>query len=77
MIIRVIAFGQIAEIAGKKNWELEGINNTGQLAGILTDEFPLLKKFPYRFAVNQQLVNLPTELHDNDIVALLPPFSGG
>ncbi len=77
MIIRVIAFGQIAEIAGRTNWELEGINNTSQLAGILTDEFPLLKNLPYRFAVNQQLVNLPTELHDNDIVALLPPFSGG
>lgn len=77
MKIKVIAFGQIAEIAGKTTWELEEIKNTDQLSGLMVKEFPILKNLPYKFAVNQQLVHMQTELHDNDIVALLPPFSGG
>jgi molybdopterin converting factor small subunit len=77
MTIKVIAFGQIAEIAGKTNWELKEIKNTEQLAGILVKEFPVLKNLPFRFAVNLKLVHVSTEFQEDDVVALLPPFSGG
>ena len=77
MKIKVIAFGQIAEISGKTNWEFEEVKNTKQLAEILSKEFPILKNLQYKFAINQQLIHEHTEFQDNDIVALLPPFSGG
>ena len=44
----------------------------------------LQKKYPnlidldmYAFAVNEEYANQETELKDNDVVAVIPPVSGG
>lgn len=77
MGINILAFGQIAEIAGSSELKSEGIDSTGNLRLHLETEFPLLKSVKYSIAVNRRLVHGNEKLNDNDTVALLPPFSGG
>ncbi len=77
MGINILAFGQIAEIAGNSEWKSEGIESTDNLRLHLETDFPLLKSVKYSVAVNRRLVHGNEKLNDNDTVALLPPFSGG
>ncbi len=75
MNIKIIAFGQIAEITGK-----ELMLETTDLDSLKLD---LIKKFPelsakkIAFAVNKRLVQNNLILNKNDVVALMPPYSGG
>ncbi len=75
MNIKVIAFGQIAEITGK-----ELMLQTTDLDSL---KLNLIKKFPelsgkkIAFAVNKKLVQNNMILNENDVVALMPPYSGG
>ena len=75
MKIKIIAFGQIAEIIGKEI-TLEVID-TKSLKEVLTKKFPLLADRKYAIAVNKKLVQDNIKLSQNDTVALMPPYSGG
>ncbi len=77
MEINILTFGQITDITGKTSFIYSDINNTDSLIKELTKAFPELTSIKYSVAVNQQLVHVNTVLNDKDIVALLPPFSGG
>ncbi len=77
MNIKIIAFGQIIEITGQSTWETNDIKSTGELIQKLSKEYPALQTLSYSVAVNQKIVHADTELVEYDIVALLPPFSGG
>lgn len=75
MPIKIIAFGQIAEIMGKELIvEAEDIKS---LTELLQAKFPALSVKKYAVAVNKKLVNDNMLLTDNDTVALMPPYSGG
>ena len=75
MEIKVIAFGQIAEITGKEiTLEASDINS---LKIILDEKFPVLSDRKYAIAVNKKLVQGNIDLKQNDTVALMPPYSGG
>lgn len=75
MEIKVIAFGQIAEITGKEiALEASDINS---LKIILAKKFPALSDRKYAIAVNKKLVQGNFDLSQNDTVALMPPYSGG
>lgn len=76
MKIRVIIFGQLAEITGK-SLVIAGITDTNELVVHLHNNFPALEKVKYKIAVDKKLVNQNTLLTENCEVALLPPFSGG
>ncbi|MBL7796885.1 MAG: MoaD/ThiS family protein [Saprospiraceae bacterium] len=77
MKINILAFGKIAEILPQQEWELAGTETAGALRIRLETEYPALKNLRYRLAVDKQLASDDTRLHDNSVVALLPPFSGG
>jgi len=50
----------------------------GELKSFLEKEFSFLQNQPYTFAINESLVReLQHPVSENDIIALLPPFSGG
>jgi molybdopterin synthase sulfur carrier subunit len=79
MQVQIIYFAQLADLAGK----------TGE-SRVLTDPSPAklyaaLKKayhFPHEFrqlqvAINHQLSAHATELKDGDLIAFLPPMTGG
>ncbi|MFN3406009.1 MAG: MoaD/ThiS family protein [Cytophagaceae bacterium] len=69
-------YGALAELTGISELEVADVKTTGALVEILTQRFPKLSKLKYKIAVNQQLVS-SVDLKDNDLVALLPPYSGG
>lgn len=77
MEIKILAFGQIAEITGKSEFKLAGANTAEELNTKLTEIFPELSAMKYSIAVNKKVVKKNIDLNDGDTVALLPPFSGG
>ncbi|WP_185965509.1 MoaD/ThiS family protein [Flavobacterium zepuense] len=75
MSIKIIAFGQIAEITGRELIvEAQDING---LRAALQAQFPTLAEKKYAIAVNKVLVINNILLNYNDTVALMPPYSGG
>lgn len=75
--LHILAFGIIADIAGKSAWTVRDILSTDALKTALEQEFPELRSRKYRFAVNQNIIAENTLLQNGDTIALLPPFSGG
>lgn len=74
--IKVIAFGQIAEITGNELF-IEA-RDTGVLKDALLLRFPALAEKKYAIAVNNRLITEQHyKLNENDVVALMPPYSGG
>jgi molybdopterin synthase sulfur carrier subunit len=77
MAIKVLVFGQISEIISQTELEFASLKNTEELSVELSKRYPMLTQVKYAIAVNKKIVVQNTALSDNDIVALLPPFSGG
>lgn len=73
--VKIISFGRLKEILGP-DFEAEA-ENTDDLINKLTEKFPQLKDLKLRIAVNQKIISENTELHNNDVAALMPPYSGG
>jgi molybdopterin synthase sulfur carrier subunit len=77
MTIKILAFGQAAEITEKSEWEVTDMKHTAELYELLNVKFPDLAAIKYRMALNKQIIRGNTALNDGDVIALLPPFSGG
>lgn len=75
--MKILAFGQIAEIMGTSEMNISDINTLEELNSRLYELFPILSSTNYALAVNQTIIQTNVELKNEDIVALLPPFSGG
>lgn len=75
MGVKIIAFGQIAEITGK-GFIIEA-NDVTDLKSALNKKFPVLAEKKYAIAVNKKLITENVTLTENDTVALMPPYSGG
>lgn len=73
--IKLISFGRLKEILGS-DFELEA-ENSNALLNQLNKKFPQLEDLKLRIAVNQKIISENTELKNNDVVALMPPYSGG
>jgi molybdopterin synthase sulfur carrier subunit len=77
MEINILAFGQIAEIAGQPAWTMTDIASTDELQDILAKKYPALNGLSYKLAVDKKIVQQNTPLTNNATVAILPAFSGG
>ncbi|WP_166336608.1 MoaD/ThiS family protein [Sphingobacterium chungjuense] len=75
MKIRVLSFGGLVEIIGKENM-IEAID-TDQVVSHLEQTYPALAGRKYVLAINEQMKTENTLLQESDVVALLPPYSGG
>lgn len=73
--VKIISFGRLKEILGP-DFEAEA-ENIDDLINKLNEKFPQLKDLKLRIAVNQKIISENTELHNNDVAALMPPYSGG
>jgi molybdopterin converting factor small subunit len=73
--VKIISFGRLKEILGP-DFEAEA-ENTDQLLNKLNEKFPQLKDLKLRIAVNQKIISENTALQNNDVAALMPPYSGG
>ena len=77
MKIKLLFFGNLAELAQKPTMELEGITNTSELHEYIEFHYPHLLNSKFAIAVNKKITGQEVEFHDGDTVALIPPFSGG
>jgi molybdopterin synthase sulfur carrier subunit len=77
MEIQLLLFGQLIDIAGISALEISDVNNTDELTLKLGKRFLKMSEVKYAIAVNKVIIQENTPLNDKDIVALLPPFSGG
>lgn len=77
MKIQILFFGILAEKAGTSSIEFENINNTNLLINKINKQINGLTKLNFTISLNQQIIHTNKKLKDGDIVALLPPFSGG
>jgi len=76
MSIHIILFGQLADIAGKSVF-VNDVADTDSLINALHKTYPALAGTKYVIAVNKEIITSNTLLHENNVIALLPPFSGG
>ena len=77
MQVNVIFFGVLRDVVGKNMLTIQDTDNMTDLKNKLITNYPDLKDYTYRMAVNQQMVE-DNYLHfDNDSVAVMPPFAGG
>jgi molybdopterin converting factor small subunit len=76
MSIHIILFGQLADIAGKSVF-VNDVTDTDSLINALHKTYPALAGTKYVIAVNKEIITSNTLLHENNVIALLPPFSGG
>ncbi|HET7118403.1 MAG TPA: MoaD/ThiS family protein [Hanamia sp.] len=77
MEINLLSFGQAADITGKDTLRIPDVKNTNQLNQFLAEAWPQLQSIKYSIAVNKKMIQENTALHNDDTVAILPPFSGG
>ena len=77
MTIKVLAFGKLADILSRQEWEMTGVDTAGSVRRQLEEQFPALKGLRYQIAVDKKIATDDSLLGENAVVALLPPFSGG
>ena len=74
--MQILLFGQLADIVGG-SISLDGINDTDGLRKVLHKTHPALANLKYVIAVDKKIITSNQQLSENNVVALLPPFSGG
>jgi molybdopterin converting factor small subunit len=77
MAITVYFFGSLVDITGQSKKDLNILSDTDSLNLLLQKEYPALVSTKYFIALNQRMIKANCELKNGDIVAFMPPFSGG
>lgn len=77
MSIQVKFFGPLADVAGVGQLTLNGISDSESLREKVLNDYPNLTKHQFMLVVGMNIVKENVNLRAGDVVALLPPFSGG
>lgn len=77
MEIKIQCFGQISDLTGDCDLTISNVYNLMELKERLLKTYPKLRSINFTIALNQKITNSNTVLTNGDVVALLPPFSGG
>ncbi len=77
MEVNILLFGQIADMVGTQNLKIHDVGSTEDLKCRLVSVYPILKDVIFSVAVNKVIVHNNTILNEGDVVALMPPYSGG
>lgn len=77
MPLKLLFFGSCADASGNSETENFLAESTDQLLEQLFLQYPKLKNQKFSIAVNHKIINGNFELKEGDVVALIPPFSGG
>ena len=75
--MEIKVYGRLTDIVGSNGLNPEEVEDTDQLKKKLVFLCPDLSDVDYAIAVNNQIVRGNHPLHKNDVISLLPPFSGG
>ncbi|WP_299227663.1 molybdopterin converting factor subunit 1 [Sulfurihydrogenibium sp.] len=80
MKVKVLYFSQVKDKIGKNEEEIEFEGKTlKDLVDVLAKKYPDIKDILKRsmFAVNESYETMDYNLQDNDMIAIIPPVSGG
>ena len=80
MEIQLLFFGITTDLVGKNSilYSLRDNTTVDQLKKILISQFPALKNLnEFAIAVNEDYAEDILILNDGDVVAIIPPVSGG
>ncbi|MEQ6124952.1 MoaD/ThiS family protein [Pseudotenacibaculum sp. MALMAid0570] len=80
MKLKVLLFGISTDLVGANSLDIEFSENKSvlELKKTLQDKFPQMSELnSYAIAVNESYANDHTQLKENDVVAIIPPVSGG
>jgi molybdopterin synthase sulfur carrier subunit len=80
MKVKVLYFSQVKDKVGKNEEEIEFEGKTlKDLVDVLVNKYPNIEDILKRsmFAVNESYETMDYNLQDNDIIAIIPPVSGG
>ena len=77
-MIRVLLFANLQEEAGRSELQIEKENITvAELKDIVATEYNLPVSAPIMVAINEEYANEDDMIQSGDVVALIPPVSGG
>ncbi len=80
MKIQVLLFGITTDLVGTSQLEIEVANTTSvkEIKTLLKEKHPTLENIDsYAIAVNETYANDNLILQEKDVVAIIPPVSGG
>lgn len=79
MKIKLLFFGIISDFVGENElfFSVKEQINVAQLKTVLTKKYAELSAIKYVVAINETYANDSSVLYENDVVALIPPVSGG
>ncbi|WP_316822914.1 MoaD/ThiS family protein [Pedobacter gandavensis] len=77
MEIELISFGKISEFIPRQKIDITGVSDIDALKIYLERTFPQISTLKYKLALNQNLIQHNTLISGNEVIAIMPPFSGG
>ncbi|HLN55811.1 MAG TPA: MoaD/ThiS family protein [Bacteroidales bacterium] len=78
MLIRVLFYGVLAEVAGTRIKTYNDVSSFGELRLRIQDDFPEIIHYNYRYCHNKVVMaDGEAVLAEGDEISLLPPFYGG
>ncbi|MEI6021207.1 MAG: MoaD/ThiS family protein [Bacteroidota bacterium] len=77
MKIRILIFGQLKDIIQSDELWMEDLHHSDELISLLQQKFPGIQNLQFKMAVNKKMVHQSVKLQEQDVIALLPAFSGG
>lgn len=77
MAIHILFFGSLVDATSVSTIELQDLPDTDTVQSLLNERFPPLQTKKYFIAVNREMIQENKKLSAGDMVALMPPFSGG
>ncbi len=75
--MKVRVFGALTQVLQDREQPLEHPLTVGEFMKRLREEHPRLNAYTFRVALNQKMAADDDILHEEDELALLPPFAGG
>jgi len=75
--MEIQVYGRITEVLNNMQLDASDFPDTDELKRRLLTLFPSLADVRFTIAVNNRIITEKTTLHTEDVIALLPPFSGG
>ncbi|WP_088103690.1 molybdopterin converting factor subunit 1 [Halalkalibacter urbisdiaboli] len=77
-MIRVLLFADLGEIAGQRDLSIELETGTvDQVKAKLQEQYPAMELDQAMVAINEEYAEPDTPVKTGDIVAFIPPVSGG
>ena len=77
MEVNILSFGSLTEVLPSGKVMEDFLADTDALKECLIAKYPLLANRKFMLAVNKKMIQSNTTLYNGDVVAVVPPFSGG